>query len=131
MSAPLEELLAAARAARQAAAGPCSRFRVGAPVRAGGRIFTGANVENASYGLTLCAERNAVVAAVLAGAGRIDAVAVSCIDALEGSDTTLPMPCGACRQVLAAVADPQTRVVVDGAGSFTLAELLLQAFRLR
>jgi cytidine deaminase len=130
MSDLLDELLAAARTASRAAYCPYSGFRVGAAVRAGGRIFTGANVENASYGLTLCAERNATIAAVLAGAVRIEAVAVSCIDAPEGSGAALRMPCGACRQVLAEFADPQTPVVVDGAGTFTLAELLPQAFRL-
>jgi cytidine deaminase len=127
----LGELLAAARVASQAAYCPYSRFRVGAAVLAGGRIFTGANVENASYGLTLCAERNAAVAAVLAGAGRIEAVAVSCIDAPEGSEVALRMPCGACRQVLAEFAGSQAPVVVDGVGTFTLAELLPNAFRLR
>ncbi|HEX8203211.1 MAG TPA: cytidine deaminase, partial [Isosphaeraceae bacterium] len=107
-----------------------SKFRVGAAVRAGGRIFTGANVENASFGLTLCAERNAAVAAVLAGAGPFEAVAVACVDAPEGSDVSLRMPCGACRQVLAEFASPRTPVVVDGAGTFALGELLPRAFRL-
>lgn len=130
MADPLDELLEAARAASRAAYCPYSRFRVGAAVRAGGRVFTGANVENASYGLTLCAERNAVIAAVLAGAGRIEAVAVACVDAPEGSNPTLLMPCGACRQVLAEFAAPETPVVVDRAGTFTLAELLPWAFRL-
>jgi cytidine deaminase len=127
----MDELLAAARAASRAAYCPYSRFRVGAAVRAGGRVFTGANVENASYGLTLCAERNAAMAAVLAGAGRIEAVAVACVDAPEGADPALLMPCGACRQVLAEFADPETPVLVDRAGTFTLAELLPRAFRLR
>src|SRR3954470_22146428 len=115
MSTEPDELLEAAREASRSAYCPYSHFHVGAAVRAGGRIFTGANVENASYGLTLCAERNAVVAAVLAGAGRIEAMAVSCTAAPEGSDAAVRMPCGACRQVLAEFADPQTPVVVDGA----------------
>jgi cytidine deaminase len=131
MSDPLDDLLEAARAASRAAYCPYSGFRVGAAVRAGGRVFTGANVENASYGLTLCAERAAAIAAVLAGAGRIEAVAVACINAAEGTDPARLMPCGACRQVLAEFAGPETPVIVDRAGTFTLAELLPWAFRLR
>jgi cytidine deaminase len=131
MPAPLDELLEAARAASRSAYCPYSHFHVGAAVRAGGRIFTGANVENASYGLTICAERTAAFAAVLAGAGPIEAVAVACVDASAGSDPTGLMPCGACRQVLAEFAGPEIPVVVDRAGTFTLAELLPLAFRLR
>ncbi|HEV3168555.1 MAG TPA: cytidine deaminase [Isosphaeraceae bacterium] len=131
MPAPLDELLEAAREASKAAYCPYSRFHVGAAVWAGGRIFSGANVENASYGLTICAERTAAFAAILAGAGRIEAVAVACVDAPEGSDPALLMPCGACRQVLAEFADPGIPVVVDRAGTFTLDALLPLSFRLR
>jgi cytidine deaminase len=131
VEAPLDALLEAARAASRSAYCPYSRFHVGAAVWAGGRIFTGANVENASYGLTICAERTAAFAAVLAGATPIEAVAVSCADAPEGADPALAMPCGACRQVLAEFAGPETPVVVDRAGTFTLADLLPLAFRLR
>lgn len=131
MPASLDTLLEAARAASRAAYCPYSRFHVGAAVWAGGRVYTGANVENASYGLTICAERAAAFAAVLAGAGRIEAVAVSCPDTPNGSDAALRMPCGACRQVLAEFASGDTPVVVDGAGTFTLEELLPHAFRLQ
>ena len=130
MDIPLDALLEAARAASRAAYCPYSRFHVGAAVWAGGRIFTGANVENASYGLTVCAERTAAFAAVLAGEMSIQAVAVACVDAPVGSDASLLMPCGACRQVLAEFAGPDAIVVVDRAGTFTLADLLPQAFRL-
>src|SRR5262245_31019866 len=112
MSVLLEELLEAARAASRSAYCPYSHFHVGAAVWAGGRVFAGANVENASFGLTICAERTAAFAAVLAGARRIEAVAVACVDAPEGSDRTGLMPCGACRQVLAEFAGPDTPVVV-------------------
>jgi cytidine deaminase len=131
MPAPLDRLLEAAREASRSAYCPYSNFHVGAAVWAGGRIFTGANVENASYGLTVCAERTAAFAAVLAGAAPIEAVAVSCVDAPEGAEPSLLMPCGACRQVLAEFAGPEVPVVVDRAGTFTIAELLPLAFRLR
>ncbi len=131
MDTRLEELLEAARSASRSAYCPYSNFHVGAAVRAGGRIFAGANVENASYGLTVCAERTAAFAAVLAGAGPIEAVAVACVDAPEDADPTLLMPCGACRQVLAEFAGPESPVVVDRAGTFRLADLLPRAFRLR
>jgi len=88
-------LLAAARAARANAYAPYSHFSVGAALLArDGRVFRGANVENASYGLSMCAERVAVFAAVAAGALAFEAIAV------VGPDRTATMPCGACRQVL-------------------------------
>ena len=127
----LVALLAAAQAASRNAYCPYSNFHVGAAILAGGQVFVGANVENASYGLTVCAERTAVFAAVLAGKTQIDAIAVACVDAPEGSDPGLLMPCGACRQVLAEFASPETPVVVDRVGTLTLAELLPYAFKLK
>jgi cytidine deaminase len=124
------DLLARARAAAAAAHAPYSNFRVGAAVRAGGVVYTGCNVENASFGLTICAERVAVFAAIAAGARRIDALAVACIDADPTAAAGSLMPCGACRQVMAEFAGPDLPVHVDRAGRFTLAELLPQAFAL-
>jgi cytidine deaminase len=125
-----EELLEHARRAALSAYAPYSRFRVGAAVVAGGRVFAGANVENASYGLSMCAERVAVFKAVSEGLREISQVAVSCIDAGPELGASGRMPCGACRQVLAELAGPATPVWVDGAGEFTLAQLLPEAFRL-
>lgn len=88
-------LLAAAKAAAKAAYAPYSKFRVGAAVlAASGKIYAGANVENASYGLSNCAERTAIFRAVAGGERKIVAVAVY-------TPTRHPVtPCGACRQVI-------------------------------
>lgn len=92
----LAELVRAAQQVQQHAYAPASRFHVGAAVRTqSGRVFVGCNVENASYGLTICAERAAVCAAVAAGEREIVAVAIA-TDLVEPA-----RPCGACRQVLA------------------------------
>jgi len=124
-----DRLVGAARTARRRAYAPYSRFRVGAAVRARGRVFEGANVENASYGLTLCAERSAVTAAVLAGARRLDAVAVA-----SGTSPPTP-PCGMCLQTLAEFAGPELPVLLAGARGAvvetTLGELLPRGFSKR
>ena len=127
---PDDELLAAARDAAASAYAPYSRFRVGAAVRAGGRIHRGANVENASYGLSICAERAAIFAAVAAGAKRIDALALACVDATADANPQSLMPCGACRQVMAEFAGADLAVHVDRTGSMTLGALLPEAFAL-
>ena len=88
-------LLAAARVAREFAVAPYSHFRVGAALLAvDGRVFTGCNVENASYGLTVCAERVALLKALSEGARAFQSIAIV-------ADTPTPTPpCGACRQLL-------------------------------
>jgi cytidine deaminase len=121
-----DELCAAARTVQRHAYAPASRFRVGAAVLADdGRVFTGCNVENASYGLTICAERAAVCAAVAAGVRAIRAVAVA-------SDSLDPArPCGACRQVLAEFGPAMAVLMVGSAQarhSTTLDKLLPEPF---
>lgn len=103
-------LCAAARAVREHAYAKASHFKVGAAVLADdGSIHVGCNVENASYGLTMCAERVAVGAAVAAGARALRAVAVA-TDLLQPA-----RPCGACRQVLAEFG-PSMTVILCGSG---------------
>jgi cytidine deaminase len=117
----------AVEAQRQAYA-PYSKFRVGAALQMSGEVFVGANVENASYGLTICAERVAVFAAAIAAKRDLEAIAV-CSDASPPSS-----PCGACRQVLLEFArDPAavTVTAINPAGerrSWTLAELIPDGF---
>jgi cytidine deaminase len=143
-----ERLLAEARRVAKRAYAPYSRFRVGAAVvvttSAGAQILTGANVENASFGLSLCAERAALAAACalasadrpasshdrLATAPTITQVAIACIDAPDDAPPNERMPCGACRQWFAELA-PQATFFVDGvAADLTLADLLPQPFQL-
>jgi cytidine deaminase len=102
MNGEVEALIAAARAAREQAYAPYSRFAVGAALRlADGAILTGANVENASYGLSLCAETVAVATASAAGRlPELTAVAVAG-GPIDGAPLDRPLtPCGRCRQVL-------------------------------
>lgn len=118
-------LLAFAREAQEKAYAPYSDFRVGAAVYAGGEIFQGCNVENAAYGSSVCAERGAAMAAVMAGKTFFDSVAV------VGDSEDPTVPCGACRQFLAEF-NPEMRVVMGGGldhvAVSTLDELLPDAF---
>jgi cytidine deaminase len=121
-----ERLGAAAREARDRAYAPYSGFQVGAALLTDdGRIFAGANVENASYGLSMCAERAAVFHAVAEGVRGIRAVAVS------ASNDEPTWPCGGCRQVLHEFG-PDMVVISEGRGGRReerrLAELLPLAF---
>lgn len=126
-----ERLIASAVEAARAAYCPYSGYAVGAALLApDGRVFQGCNVENASYGLSLCAERSAVSAAVIAGARTFVAVAIA---ARGGS---LPYPCGACRQVLAEFCGPELTIYLAGIESgqpreaTTLGALFPKSFRL-
>lgn len=121
----IEQLVEAALEVRTRARAPYSDFLVGAAILdIDGRIHVGCNVENASYGLSVCAERHAVAAAVAAGAREVGALAVA-------TGTSPPVsPCGACRQVLAEFGDfPVVLANPDGERKITsVAELLPDAF---
>lgn len=136
-----ERLIAAARAAAEGAYAPYSGFRVGAAAlvetATGSRLVTGCNVENASYGLSLCAERAALAAACAVGGAReggapvITKFAVSCMDANADAPEGERMPCGACRQWLVELA-PDAVVYVEGIEvEWRAADLLPSAFTLR
>jgi len=119
------DLVARAREAMRNAWAPYSEFRVGAAIEAAdGRVFVGCNVESASYGLTICAERMALGAAVAAGARSLQRVAVT-------TEVEPPAaPCGACRQLLAEFG-LNLEVIAAGPSSerrWTLAALLPDAF---
>ena len=102
-----EKLISKAAEAALRAYAPYSRFRVGAAVLADdGTVYTGVNVENRSYGLTICAERNAIAHGIAMGMKSIKAVAIYSPD----SDVPLP-PCGACRQVITEFASPDALVI--------------------
>jgi cytidine deaminase len=125
-----EELIRLARETAQRAHCPYSHFHVGAALVADGTIFTGANVEISSYGLTLCAERAALAAAMSSGASTVTQVAVACIDVAPDAPLADRTPCGACRQWLADLA-PHAAIYIDGdEREFTVADLLPYAFGL-
>ena len=122
----LPALLRAAARARKNAYAPYSGYPVGAAVLAGGRIFAAANLENSSYPLSVCAERNAVAMAVAAGFRRIDAVGI------VGGEDRPAAPCGGCRQVLAEFCPPDAPIIYQSADgqsvTSNMAALLPQAF---
>jgi cytidine deaminase len=125
-----ECLLAEARAAAANAHSPYSGWRVGAAAvftETAAAIFRGANVENSSYGLTICAERSAICAAVVAGGRRLVRIAITCRDP-NGQLITKIAPCGACLQVIAEFGTADTAIVIDGRGSFRLADFLPRPF---
>ncbi|MEZ4255849.1 MAG: cytidine deaminase [Polyangiales bacterium] len=121
-----EDLRSRAATVRKNAHAPYSKFHVGAALLAqDGRVFEGANVENASYGLCLCAERSAVAQAVAAGATAFEAIAI-----VAPGDRPVP-PCGMCRQVLAEFSPAMTvRSYTEGGAMLesSVAELLPHGF---
>ena len=95
------------------------------------RIYSGANVENASYGLSLCAERSALAAAIAAGERRFAAVAVACIDAPDDAGVSERTPCGACRQWLVELAPDAELAMLGVDGTMQVRDLLPHAFALK
>jgi len=122
-------LVACAIKARESAYAPYSKFKVGAAVVSeDDRVFFGCNVENSSYGLSLCAERSAIASAIANGAKRIKVVVV----VSEGSPPS--SPCGACRQWISEIGGPDCEILCANPSGkirrFTLADLLPVAFSL-
>lgn len=127
----LEDLLERARQAAQHSYSPYSGFRVGAALRlTNGEVVTGTNVENISYGLTICAERSALVSAVsqFGPEIRVEAVAIANLNHAASP------PCGACRQVLAEFILPEAPIMfpaADGARTMPFSEILPLAFDMK
>jgi cytidine deaminase len=121
-------LLEAARAAAQRAYVPYSHFRVGAALAGPFGTICGCNVENASYGLAICAERTALVSAVAAGHRIFTRIAIALPDSPPGSPPSMFMPCGACRQFMAEFVGPDFPVLIDGVGSFRFDEIFPHPF---
>ena len=126
MSEDLEQLIEVAKEARKQSVAPFSNFRVGAAVKTvSGKVYTGCNVESASYGLTVCAERVAIWKALSEGERKFTALAVV-------ADTeTLTPPCGTCRQIIWEFARDASIVFANLTGQsevFKIAELLPRAF---
>lgn len=125
----MEQLAGAALECRERAYAPYSGFKVGAALLSdSGRVYTGCNVENASYGITLCAERNAISAAVAGGDAKIRAIAIV-------ADTPVPCsPCGACRQFMVEFNPDMLVILLNLKGEsrkFTARELLPEYFSLK
>ena len=121
-----DALLAAARAAGTNAHSPYSGWKVGSAAlfaETGAAVHRGANVENGSYGLTICGERSAIFAGVVAGGRRLVRIALTCTDS-SGALVAKIAPCGACLQVIAEFGTPDTVIVIDGRGRFRLADFL-------
>ena len=125
-------LIKAAIAARQHAYAPYSGYTVGAAVLADdGNIYTGCNIENASYPAGICAERTAVFKAISEGAKRIEAIALSAGRAMRQPES-YPSPCGICRQVMAEFGDADMPIILvknkEDFKKYSLAELLPLSF---
>jgi cytidine deaminase len=129
-----KRLLASAQKAAERAYAGYSQFRVGAAVLAGGKVFAGANIENASANLGLCAERVAIAHARMRSKASIEGLAVFCVDAARGASGAAAinetLPCGACRQWIAELA-PDAWIVTNGSAKvYSIDDFLPQPFAL-
>jgi cytidine deaminase len=122
------QIMAKAKAAALHAYSPYSNFRVGAAAlfAESDTVYCGCNVENASFGLTICAERAAIFAGVAAGHRQLKKIAIFCVKS-SGTEVCAT-PCGACRQVIAEFGKPDTAVLLSDGRRYTLAELLPNQF---
>lgn len=126
-----QQLCQTAREAAKLSYSPYSHFRVGAAVLTNKKIYAGTNVENASYGLSLCAERATLAQIIAAGDREVRAIAIACIDAVDQDDISQLTPCGACRQWIAELA-PKAEIIVCANQRnycFNLPDLLPFSFR--
>lgn len=111
---------------------PYSKYRVGAAVLgASGAIYRGANVENSSFGLSICAERVALATARVAGENKVVAIAIACIDSRMASSIEEKVPCGACRQWIQELAPDAQIIIVGEDQSYSIDQLLPRPFTLR
>jgi cytidine deaminase len=125
-----EDLCDKAREVAHSAYAEYSDFRVGAAVLGERGIYTGVNVENSSYGLSLCAERAALANAIAHGDRRLRGIAVACINAPANGFSPSLLPCGACRQWLAELA-PEAEIIIAGSDHvYHLDELMPLSFQL-
>jgi cytidine deaminase len=130
-----EELLTAAEEAAQLSYSPYSKFTVGAAVYADGRIFQGANIENASSNLGICAERVSIAHARMHNATTIEGIALYCLDPKKGSQGSLVenqcLPCGACLQWISELAPDAWIITNSSKRVYSLSDLLPKPFTLR
>jgi cytidine deaminase len=122
----INELIKKAKSAREHSYSPYSKFKVGAALKTkNGRVFTGCNIENSSYGLSICAEREVIFKAISAGEKDLDTIAV------VTDSNKLTTPCGACRQVIWEFSKTMTIIVANLKGKkkeFKIKELLAHPF---
>lgn len=126
----LGELTALALEAAKLAHCPYSSFHVGAAVWANGKVYTGCNIESASFGLSLCAERVAIFKAVSDGCSEIEMLAVVTPDAPVDAPPEQRICCGACRQIIAEFMSADGAISIQGVGKVSLADLLPTPFLL-
>lgn len=109
---------------------PYSKFRVGAAVYSNGKVYTGTNIENASYSLSVCAERVAIANAISNGANNISGIAIACIDTKGKIHNKDLMPCGSCRQWISELAKDAWILIMGKKRIYSIRDLLPNAFSL-